>query len=75
MRGVVFLGGREHEIQDCPDPARRRRWTGLAFSPTSQERWMLWLRVENEHLAAIAEGKPLVEALSDRFYKCRLLGE
>ncbi len=36
---------------------------------------MLWLRVENEHLAAIAEGKPLVEVLSDRFYKCRLLGE
>ncbi|MGD0884326.1 MAG: restriction endonuclease [Thermodesulfovibrionales bacterium] len=29
--------------------------------------------VENEHLADIAEGRPLLEVLSERFYKCRLL--
>src|SRR5262249_17821122 len=29
--------------------------------------------IENQHLAAIADGRPLLEVLSERFYKCRLL--
>ncbi len=46
------------------DPARRRRWTGLAFSPTSQERWIQELLSRNEYL--VTENRILKRQLKGR---------